>query len=219
MKALIVEDEKFASEYLSEILLKEFNFEQVVQAEDGEQGWDLYQKHEFSFIVLDLVLPKLDGIKLADRILKCGRGQRILALSGECDDYTVREVTISGILGFVQKKEMSRETLLDAFRHVFDGRVYYSESVRKIQERLWNDTDAYFRLLSGRELEVFRSIVKSKSDEVIAKELGLSKFTVRRHRHNAMKKLNVKNESGMIRYALEKGIIKHRSGLDWSDTD
>lgn len=216
MNALVVEDEKFAREYLADILIKEFDFEEVVQAEDGEQGWELYQKQAFDFIVIDLILPKLDGLKLADHILKIGRGQRILALSGECDDFTVREVTRSGILGFIHKKEMSREVLEEAFRNVFAGHVYYSNNVKDVIGRLRDDSDAYYRLLSDRELEVLRFIAQHRTDEQIAEELKLSKFTVKRHRQNAMKKLNLKNESSIVHFALKKGIIKHRGGLDWS---
>jgi DNA-binding NarL/FixJ family response regulator len=216
MKALVVEDEKFAREYLTEMLHREFDFEVVLQAEDGEQGWELYQRDPFEFIIIDLILPKLDGLELAKRIFKSGRGQRVLALSGECDDYTIREVARSGILGFVYKQEMSREILMQSFSDVFSGRVYYSKTAREVLERLQGDSDAYYRILSDRELQVFRSIAQHKSDDEIAEELKLSKFTVRRHRQNAMRKLNLKNESSIVHFALEKGIIKHRSGLDWS---
>jgi len=216
MRALVVEDEKFARDYLAEILMDDFDFDEVVLAEDGEQGWEKYKRQAFDFIVIDLILPKLDGLKLAGRILKSGRVQRILALSGECDDFTVREVTRSGILGFIHKKEMSREVLEEAFRNVFAGRVYYSNNAKDVIGRLRNDSNAFYRLLTDRELEVLRFIAQHRTDEQIAEELNLSKFTVKRHRQNAMKKLNLKNESSIVHFALEKGIIKHRGGLDWS---
>ncbi|MGJ8653806.1 MAG: response regulator [Opitutaceae bacterium] len=217
MKALIVEDEQYAREYITEVLSDEFNFDEIVLAEDGEQAWELYQQQPFSLIVLDLILPKLDGLKLADRIMDIGRGQRILAMSAECDDYTVRQVTRSGILGFIRKKELSREVLVSACREVSDGHVFYSKSVQQVLDRIRNDSDAYFRVLSKRELHILRAIAQQKSEKVIAEEYGLSSFTVRRHRHNAMQKLNLKNESAIIHFALEKGIVKHRSGLDWSE--
>ncbi len=217
MKALIVEDEKFAREYLAGLLRNEFNFSEVVQAEDGEAGWEEFQKESFQFIVLDLLLPKLDGLKLAKRMLDCGRGLRILALSSECDDYTVREVSRCGILGFIYKKELSRDIIDAAFREVFEGHIFYSASVQKVMSRLQNDPEAYFRVLSRRELQVLRAIAQQKPHEQIAEELEVSDFTVRRHRHNAMKKLNLKNESSLLHFALDKGILKHKGGLDWSD--
>jgi len=217
MKALIVEDEKFVRESLAELLINEYNFDEVVQADNGEMGWEVYQQQPFQFIILDLMLPKLDGLKLAKRILECGRGQRILVLSSECDDFTVREVSRCGILGFVCKTEMSLEVLDAAFRAVFEGHVYYSAKVDAVLDRLRDDPDAYFRVLSKRELQVLRFIAQRKTDAAVGLELDLSEFTVRRHRHNAMKKLNLKNESSLLHFALDKGILKHKGGLDWSD--
>jgi DNA-binding NarL/FixJ family response regulator len=217
MKALIIEDEKFVREYLTSLLLNEFDFAEVVQAEDGELGWELFEAQSFQIIILDLLLPKLDGIKLAKRILEQGRGHRILAISSECDDFTVREVSRSGILGFVSKRDMSHEIINEALSEVCEGHVYYSFSVLAVLERVRNDPEAYFKVLSPRELQILRAIAQRKSHEEIAEELSLSDFTVKRHRHNAMKKLNLKNESSLLHFALDKGILKHKSGLDWSD--
>ncbi|MDQ8206067.1 response regulator transcription factor [Coraliomargarita sp. SDUM461003] len=216
MKALIIEDEKFVREYLTSLLRNEFDFDEIVQAVDGEVGWQLFEQQSFQFIILDLLLPKLDGIQLAKRILERGRGHRILAISSECDDFTVREVSRSGILGFVSKKDMSHDIMNEALGEIFDGHVYYSASVLQVLERVRNDPDAYFKVLSKRELQVLRYIAQRRSHDEIAKELGLSDFTIKRHRHNAMKKLNLKNESSLLHFALDKGILKHKSGLDWS---
>ena len=217
MKALIVEDEKFAREYLASLLTGEFNFNEAVQAEDGEMGWELFQKQEFDFVVIDLILPKLDGIKLAQRIIAKGSGARILALSSECDDFTVRQISRCGVLGFIWKKEMSREVLEIAFREVFAGHIYYSPEAKIAMNTLRNDPEAYYKLLSDREFQVLRSVAQGKSHIDIGEELGLSKFTIRRHCHNAMHKLNLKNESSILHYALDKGILKHKGGLDWCD--
>ena len=216
MKALIIEDEKFVREYLSSLLLNEFDIAEVMQAVDGESGWELFEQHSFQFIILDLLLPKLDGIKLAKRMLDGGRGHRILAISSECDDFTVREVTRSGILGFVSKKDMSHDIITEAVEEIFDGHVYYSSSVLEVLERIRNDPDAYFKVLSRRELQVLGYLAQQMSHEEIAAELGVSDFTVKRHRHNAMKKLNLKNESSLLHFALDKGILKHKRGLGWS---
>ena len=62
MKALVVEDEDLVRELLASVVAREFDFQEVVEAGDGEEAWDLYQQHAFDFVVLDLVLPKLDGL-------------------------------------------------------------------------------------------------------------------------------------------------------------
>lgn len=217
MRALVVEDEGFARDYLVSLLRNEYSFDEVYEAPDGEAAWKLLQTHEFQFIVLDLLMPKLDGIKLAARAMEQNCGHRILALSSECDDYTVREVSRCGILGFVSKKEISGEVMDDALREVLGGHVYYSESVKAVVARLQTDPEAYYKILSDRELQVLRAVAQSHTNAEIAAKIGLSPFTVRRHRHNAMKKLGLKTESALLHFALDKGIVKHKSGLDWSD--
>ncbi|MEM7791729.1 MAG: response regulator transcription factor, partial [Verrucomicrobiota bacterium] len=97
MKALIIEDEALVRELLASVLIREFDFKDVSEAGAGEAGWELYQKDVYDFVVLDLMLPELDGISLSRRILDHNPGARILALSSECDDYTSREVNRSGI--------------------------------------------------------------------------------------------------------------------------
>ena len=107
MKALVVEDEEIVRELLESIAHREFEFEVVKGASDGEQAWEMFSEEPFDFIVTDLLLPKLDGLSLARRMLEAVPEIRVLALSSECDDYTVREVNQVSILGFVDKGEMS----------------------------------------------------------------------------------------------------------------
>ncbi|WP_269522441.1 response regulator [Coraliomargarita parva] len=216
-RALIVEDEELVRELLASVLLREFEFELVDEAGDGEAGWDLFREKGHDFIVLDLMLPKLDGLSLARRILKEQPFSRILALSSECDDYTMREVNRSGILGFVDKKEMTLEVLFAAFNEVSAGYVYYSLNAQNILTRLWEDPLAYYKVLSDREFQVVRAIAQGRTQDQVAEEFGISSFTVRRHKHNAMKKLNLSDEASLLRFALQKGIVKHKGGLDWTE--
>ncbi len=217
MKALIVEDEELVRELLASVLVREFDFHEVREAGDGEAGWALFQQEEFDFVVLDLMLPKLDGLTLARQMLERNPGVRMLALSSECDEYSVREVNRSGILGFVDKREMTFEVLFTAFNEVSAGHVYYSVNAQEIIERLWGDPNAYYKVLSDREFQILRLIAQGNSQDAIADELGISAFTVRRHKHNAMKKLNLSDEASLLRFALQKGIVKHKGGLDWTN--
>ncbi|MFQ3225522.1 MAG: DNA-binding NarL/FixJ family response regulator [Lentimonas sp.] len=216
MKALIVEDEELVRELLASIVKGEFEFDDVKGAGDGEAAWSIFQQEAFDFVVLDLMLPKLDGLSLARRMLEVKPDIRILVLSSECDDYTLREVTRSGILGFVDKQEMSLEVLFAAFNNVSAGEVYYSENAQKIITEMWQDPDAYYKILSDRELQVLRLIAQGHSNVSAGNELDISEFTVRRHKHNAMRKLNLSDEASLVRFALEKGVVKFKGGLDWT---
>ncbi len=217
MRALIVEDEELVRELLASVLIREFDFLEVSEAGDGESGWALFQEQEFDFVVMDLMLPKLDGLSLARRMLEFRPGVRMLALSSECDEYSVREVNRSGILGFVDKREMTFEVLFAAFNEVTAGHVYYSVNAQEVITRLWGDANAYYKVLSDREFQILRLIAQGNDQDSIGEELGISAFTVRRHKHNAMKKLNLSDEASLLRFALEKGIVKHKGGLDWTN--
>ena len=216
MKALIVEDEGLTRDYLAGLLEREFDFDEVVRAVDGEQAWELYQSDAFVLVMIDLIIPKLDGLKLARRILEHKRGQKIIALSSECDDFTVKEVNRSGIFGFIDKPGISGAVLLEAIETVLQGRVYMSTAVRKVIDRIAEDPDAYFKILSDREMQVLRLLSKCETDEAIGQELAISPFTARRHRLNIMTKLNLKSVAQLMQYALDKGIVKHKGGLGWS---
>jgi DNA-binding NarL/FixJ family response regulator len=141
---------------------------------------------------------------------------RILALSSECDDYVVREVQRSGILGFIDKNEMSLEVLFEAYNEVSAGHVFHSPNVQDKILQMWQDPEAYYKVLSEREFQVLRAIVMGQEKDAIAKDLEISAFTVRRHKHNAMKKLGISDEASLLRFALRKGIIKNKSGLNWT---
>jgi len=217
MRALIVEDEELVRELLASVLVREFDFTEIVEAGDGEEGWHAFQEKPFHFVVLDLMLPKLDGLRLACRMLEAVPEIRILALSSECDEYTVREVNCSGILGFVDKREMALEVLFAAFNEVSSGRNYYSVNAQNVISSMWENPGAYYKILSGRELQVLRLIAQGHDHDAVGAELKISAYTVRRHKHNTMKKLGLSDEASLLRFALQKGIVKHKGGLDWTD--
>jgi len=217
MHSLIVEDEELVRELLASILIKEFESERVDEAEDGQSGWEKFQENDYEFVVLDLVIPKLDGLSLARRMLEAKPNTRILVLSSECDDYTIRVVHDCGILGFVHKREMSLEVLFEAFNEVSAGFTYYSVNAQDRLTKMWEDPDAYYKLLSDREFQVVRMVAQGMDYDAIGEQLEISAYTVRRHKHNSMKKLSISDDAGLLRFALEKGIVKHKGGLDWTD--
>lgn len=214
--ALIVEDEELVRELLASVLHREFEFATVTEAGDGLEGQRAFEKCDYDFVVLDLMLPGLDGLSLARWILQRSPGTRILALSSECDDYTIREVNRSGILGFVHKREMTLEEIFTAFNEVSAGHVYYSMAAQKKIEQLWQDPGAYYKILSERDLRLVRSAALGHSYESIAEEHSLQVATVKRHERNVLQKLNLEDRAGLVRFALDRGIVKYKGGLDWT---
>lgn len=216
MKALIVEDEEIVRELLESVALREFSFDAVKGSGDGEEAWEIFASEPFDFVVTDLVLPSLDGLSLAQRMLAAVPEICILAISSECDDYVVRKIQRSGILGFADKSDMSLEILFEAFNEVSAGHVYHSPTVQKKIVEMWEDPDAYYKVLSDSEIEVVQAIASGHDKDKISEALGISVFTVRRHKHNSMKKLNISDEASLVRFALDCGMIKNKGGLNWT---
>lgn len=216
-RALIVEDEELVRELLASVLHREFEFDTVTEAGDGLVAQKAFEASDYDFVVLDLMLPNLDGLSLARWILLRSPGTRILALSSECDDYTIREVNRSGILGFVHKQEMSLEVIFSAFNDVSAGHVYYSTAAQKKIEQMWQDPDAYYKILNEQELRLVRAVALGHSYQLISSSLGLQPATVKRRERSVMQKLNLPDQASLVRFALDRGIVKFKGGLDWND--
>ena len=96
------------------------------------------------------------------------------------------------------------------------GEIYYSTNAQKIIADMWQNPDAYYKVLSDRELQVLRLIARGHDHVSAGELLGISEFTVRRHKHNVMKRLNISDEASLVRFAFEKGVVKSKGGLDWT---
>jgi DNA-binding NarL/FixJ family response regulator len=216
LSALVVEDEPLVRELLSRLLEREFGFDSVTQAGDGQSALKTMKGLAPDLVVADLLLPKMDGLSFSRKILEENPDVRILALSSECDEFTVSEVYRSGIMGFLDKNDMDMANLRTALDNVLEGRTYYSEAARQVIQQLIAAPDAYQKILTKRELQVVRRVAEGETHETIGKELGISAMTARRHKHNAMRKIGVHNEAELLRYAMRKGIVKSKAGLNWT---
>jgi len=208
MKIVIIEDQAMFRGLLAKICRQHFHLSVVGEAEDAATGLELCRKHKPDMVLLDLNLPDRDGVLLAGDLLAMHAKLRILALSSECDDYTLYRVLNSGIHGYVDKNRQSVAMLKDAIDTVMHGRPFFADVVQQVRMRLRADPGAFPKLLSPREQEVLTVLGSGLNDEHAAHELGLSQFTVGRHRRNIMRKLGVHRTPDLIRYAVNKGFSK-----------
>jgi two-component system response regulator NreC len=183
----------------------------VGEAEDGATGLALCRKHKPHLVLLDLLLPDRDGIAMADELLAMDPEVRILALSSECDDYTLYRVLNSGMHGYVDKNRQSVEVLKQAIDEVIKGRVFFTEVVQQVRQRLRAEPKAFPKVLTEREQQVLTVLGSGLTDEQVAKEFHLSRYTVQLHRRNIMSKLGLHRTPDLIRYAVNKGFAKLNS--------
>jgi DNA-binding NarL/FixJ family response regulator len=159
-----------------------------------------------------MMMPGLSGLEVARRIKRVAPATKIIVLSMYDTESYVVEALQAGVAGYVLKKSSSQE-LVFAIRQALDGNLYLSPSLneRAIQAYMQRSTDSRvedpFEALTDREREVFQLAVEGLSNPQIAEKLTLSARTVEMHRGNLMKKLGLKSQTELVKYAVKRGVV------------
>ncbi len=171
-----------------------------------------------SVIVMDISMPKLNGMEATRQILKTDPGVKIIILSAHSDDAYVEGAMAAGACGYLVKQS-SIDTLIEAIREVVQkGNTFFSPAVgrrllsrrRKSLER-GESGSTKVPSLTAREMEVFQQIAEGNANKQIAAELGISVKTVEKHRDHLMQKLSIHDTAGLTRYAMAVGIIEREA--------
>jgi DNA-binding NarL/FixJ family response regulator len=205
VRTLVVDDHRIVCEGLAVLLERENNIAVVGSAMTGEEAVLAARRLRLDMIIMDLVLPGLNGIDATRRILSEFPRTHIIVLSACYTPQHVRRSLHAGARGYVLKTAVGAE-LLRAVKVVTAGGRYVSPAIAA----LFVDgvlTTAFppspFERLSTRETEVLRQIVAGSTSAEIARHLSLSRKTVDTYRSRMMVKLGVANRSELIRFALE----------------
>jgi DNA-binding NarL/FixJ family response regulator len=208
---LLADDHAVVRQGLRALLEPEFRV--VAETGDGLQVAGLAERVRPDCVVLDLMMPGLNGLDVARQIHQRLPQTRIIVLSMHPDEAYVVEALKSGASGYVLKGSNSEE-LIQAIRECAAGRRYLSPSLseRVIQSYIERfaasaAVDAY-ETLTPREREVLHLAAEGLSNPRIAQRLSLSVRTVESHRANLMRKLSIHTQAELIRYALDRGILK-----------
>jgi len=160
-------------------------------------------------ILMDINMPKLDGLSATKLVHKKYPEVRIIALSQYDEKRFVKQMVKNGAWGYLLK-DAGKDILVTAIRTVHGGENYFCErlSLRLINQELkMEDTKSLFPKLTDREIEILRLIGRELSSQEIADKLFISFHTVESHRANLMSKAGVKNTAGLIRWATENDFL------------
>jgi len=207
VKVVIVDDHALLAESLGAWIARQPDLLLAGRAEDGEAGWDLCVAVQPDLALVDVDLPKLDGLELVKRLLEKMPAVRLITMTGRMDPYTIWRVSQSGVHGYTEKT-LRPEVLVDAIRLVAAGGTYFSPVFQKVKQEWLSQPEAFQKILSDREQEVLRRVVAGRDDERVAKELGISIATVSVHRKNIRSKLELHNDRELVAYAREWGLDK-----------
>jgi DNA-binding NarL/FixJ family response regulator len=152
-------------------------------------------------------MPKMDGIELTKIVKKQHPDIKIIALSMFGERETISDMLKAGVSGYILKNTGKQE-LLNAIEKVANGGVYYSDDVSAEMMRPSDILNHKEISLSAREIEVVELIAKEYTNAKIAEALFISERTVETHRKNIFRKTDTKSVLGLLKYCVEKRIIK-----------
>jgi DNA-binding NarL/FixJ family response regulator len=209
---LLAEDHMVVREGFRKLLEAEADLEVVGEAQTGRQAVALAKKLRPAVVVMDIVMPLLNGLEATRQIRKAIPGTKVLILSAHSDDAYVEQAIAFGAVGFLLKQTSSHD-LSRAIREVQSGNTFFSPSIAKLlhdQKSPAGGRPLRKRVarLSSREMEVIQLIAEGEPNKQVAGELGISIKTVEKHRQSLMQKLNIHDVAGLTRYAIAAGIIE-----------
>jgi two-component system, NarL family, response regulator NreC len=210
IRVVIADDHAILRQGLVSMLAEEKDIQVVAEAADGFEALEITRQLNPDVLLIDLVMPNLNGLAVTHRLKTEKVPTRIIVLSMRKSEPYIREALRNGADGYVLKSD-DPCYLLTAIRTVMNGSHYLSPKVAHFA------LDAYlagsrqipadlYDTLTAREKEILQLSVEGMTTEQIAKFLTLSVHTVSTHRRNLMGKLDVKNQGELIKFALDRGI-------------
>lgn len=218
VKILIVDDHPIVRDGIKTMLeMGDFDccIFNILEAGNGEETMTMLRNNAFNLIIMDYQLEETDGSSLAKRVIESYPEQHILALSNYDDIEYAGNMLKAGARGYVMKNVGTPE-LIKAINTVLEGKLYYAQHLANelIERRILgkgsgelnSDNPAVARL-SRREIEIIQLICDQLTNEEISKKLFLSKRTIDNHRQNILNKLGMNNTAGLVRFAVENGLV------------
>lgn len=213
-KILIVDDHEVVRDGLRNILLSLENVSIAGEAGDGEEAIKLYNTVRPDLVIMDISMPGMNGIEATRIIKEKDPEAKILILTMHDNQEYLNQIIRSGAKGFILKNT-DKEELLEAVKTVASGENFFSKDISKLiidnyirSAKEQEKTDGFKEVpLTKREIEILKLIASGYSNQEIANILYISYNTVDTHRKNIMHKLSIKNTAGLVRYAIEKGLI------------
>jgi DNA-binding NarL/FixJ family response regulator len=213
IRVIVADDHTILREGVCSLLALQSDIDVVGEASDGAEALELLDAVAVDVVIMDMVMPRMNGLEATREIKRRWPAVKILILSMYDDDAYVQQVIQAGASGYVLKR-VATEDLVQAIREVHSGASFlYPPIAAKL-------IDDYRRIVRGdgspgtlgaltpREQEVLRLIAEGNTNQDIADILGLSRKTVESHRGNIMRKLQLHDVTELVKYAIRKGIVR-----------
>lgn len=206
IRIIIVDDHRVVHQALAEMISFVDDFELVAQGSNGKEAVELCNEFQPDVVLMDVVMPGLDGVEATRQILENNPDIKVLALSSFQDSDSVNSMLNNGASGYILK-HASIDELEGVIRTIYKGNsVIDSQLMQRIMQRTVSKSENDFHL-SPRELEILKLIAGGMSYSQVADQLTISMSTVKFHVGNILTKLGVETRNEAILVAAKNNII------------
>ncbi len=208
IRVLVVDDHTVVRKGIRALLATVEEIKVAGEARDGQEALEKIEALRPDVILLDLLMPRMDGIEVTRQAIAADPDARILVLTSFAADDKVFPAIKAGALGYLLKDTVPEE-LVRAIRQVYRGESSLSPAIaRKVLQELSSPSDRppTAEPLTEREVEVLQVVARGKSNQEIADELMISEATVRTHVSNILGKLHLASRTQAALYALREGL-------------
>ena len=176
----------------------------IGEAANGQQALEIAHKQNPDIVLMDISMPVMNGLEAAERFRETLPSVKVIMLSMHENPEYLRTAKQAGVLGFILK-DVSSNDMVHALETIANGGEAFSPSFDKIDitEEISEDGTP----LTTRERTVLRLLARGASNKHVARELDISVRTVETHRRNIKRKLDIDSSAGLVRYAIEKGLV------------
>jgi len=212
VRIVIAEDHTILREGLKSLLSSSSDFEIIGEAEDGQEAIRCVEKFKPDLILMDLSMPRMNGMDAIKEIKKRFSETKILVLTVHKTEEYILATLKAGADGYVLKDATHTELMI-AVKNVLSGKHYISPGISEkviegyLEGRKTLKTRTSWETLTQREREILKLIAEGYKNKEIADYLCISPKTVEKHRANLMEKLDLHNVQALTAFAIEKGLV------------
>ena len=213
IQVLIVDDHTLFRESLRSLLKRDSNIEIVGDTKDGIEAIAKTAQLRPDVVLMDVVMPKMNGISATRRIKRAYNSVKIIALTMYETEQYIHEMLRAGASGYVSKRASGQE-LIAAIQAVWQGNTFIHPSIAKgivdgyLERDVIEAKKGNYKHLTNRELDVLALVTEGKTNREIAESLNVSISTIQTHRLHLLKKLQVHDRTQLVRYAIREGLVE-----------
>ncbi len=207
VQIVLADDHEVVREGLRALLERQ-GFQIVGEASDGREAVRLVEKTEPQIAILDLAMPLLNGVDATRQICRISPRTKTILLTMYREDQYVLEALRAGVAGYILKTKAAKD-LVQAISQVSRGAVYLSPEVSQtLIDAYRTNLKPAAEPLTAREREVLQLVAEGKTTKEVASVLGISVKTADSHRTHLMRKLDIHDTAGLVRYAIRIGLVR-----------